>query len=162
MKAPFKETEAVMVMQVCFLTEDIDATLRWFCQLLDKSVPPVNEQPDPEIARTQYKGAPAEVGFRQALMKWRGTQLEFIQPDHRPSVWRDWLNEHGPGIHHVGFAVGNFEDARASLADLGLPIIQEGAWPTGRYAYADARPEVGAFVEILDVDADEVRTHGMD
>jgi len=162
MKTPFKESEAVMVMQVAFVVEDIDSALRWFAELLDKPVPPTNGAPPPAIAKTEYLGKSAQVGFTQALMKWRGTQLEFIQPDNSPSVWRDWLNEHGPEIHHVGFAVGDFEAARSSLEDLGLPIVQQGEFPKGRYAYADARPMVGAFVEILDVDADDVRAHGMD
>ncbi|MEW1811948.1 VOC family protein [Pseudarthrobacter phenanthrenivorans] len=162
MRTPFRAEEAVMAMQVCFVTEDIEATVKWFAELLDLPMPPIVGSTDPEVAQTQYLGQRVDVEFRQALMKWRGTQLEFVQPGPGPSVWRDWLNEHGPGIHHVGFAVSDFDAARRSLVDLGLPIVQEGAFHKGRYAYARPQKPIGGFVEILDVDADEVRAYGMD
>jgi len=161
MRVPLKESESPMIMQVCFVTEDIETTLNWFAELLGKDVPAINSAPDPDIAQTKYFGESVHVGFKQALMRWRDTQLEFIQPDQSPSVWRDWMNEHGPGIHHVAFAVADFDAARTSMVESGLSIIQEGAFPKGRYAYADARAMTGAFVELLDVDADEVKAYGM-
>ncbi|WP_415854170.1 VOC family protein [Sinomonas sp. G460-2] len=162
MKTPFKAEDAAMAMQVCYVTDDIEATTKWFAELLDRPAPAIVEAPDPEVAKTKYHGKPAAVEFRQALMKWRGTQLEFIQPGPGPSIWRDWLDKHGAGLHHVGFAVKDFEAARESLVALGLPIVQEGEFPNGRYAYTEPAPAIGGFVEILDVDADEVRAYGMD
>lgn len=160
MNFPFKEKDAAMIMQVCFVTDDIGATVDWFAKLLGKEVPRIFE-PNPAELETQYFGQSAHIGFKQAIMRWRGTQLEFIQPDQSPSVWRDWMNEHGSGIHHVGFAVDDFDAARSSLESAGLQIVQEGSFPRGRYAYADARAIAGSFVEILDVDVEDVKAHGM-
>jgi hypothetical protein len=154
-KTPIRESESVMAMQLCFVTEDIEESMAFFGAIIDKSVPEIGSEPPIEVARSRYLGQEAEFGFRIASMVWRSTIIEFIQPDHRPSAWREFLDRNGPGIHHVGFAVPDIDATVESLAGIGVPLLQDGFFDGGRYAYSDSEPQLGAVIELLQFDDPE-------
>lgn len=56
-------------------------------------------------------------------------QLELIEPDHQPSTWRDYLNEHGEGLHHIAFAVEGMKEKIMLLEGKGFPLQQKGSTP---------------------------------
>jgi len=39
----------------------------------------------------------------QAFFELGSVQIELIQPDENPSVWREDLDKNGEGIHHIAF-----------------------------------------------------------
>lgn len=55
------------------------------------------------MARRRWRG---EVGF----FDMGSLQLELIEPDQQPSTWRDYLNEHGEGPHHIAFVVEGMKE----------------------------------------------------
>ena len=80
-----------------------------------------------------------------------GIQLELIQPNEKPSTWRNFLDEHGEGIHHVAFQVRNSAEKVAKAEAAGLHLIQHGVYGdgSGEYNYLDA-PELKCIVELLE------------
>lgn len=80
-----------------------------------------------------------------------GMQLELIQPNDKPSTWRNFLVEHGEGIHHVAFQVKDSKASRANAEAAGLKLVQRGVYGdgSGEYNYFDA-PELKCIVEILE------------
>lgn len=65
-------------------------------------------------------------------------EIELIEPLEGPSVHRDFLAEHGEGVHHV--ACFEFDDPYAvaeAFAEAGVPIVQEGTWYDTHYMYFD-------------------------
>jgi methylmalonyl-CoA/ethylmalonyl-CoA epimerase len=48
-------------------------------------------------------------------------QLQLVQPLQPGHPLTAWLEQHGPGLHHLCLAVGNVEGAGSELVQLGLP-----------------------------------------
>ncbi|MFV0253491.1 MAG: VOC family protein [Beutenbergiaceae bacterium] len=152
MKTPIRDTESVMAMQVCFVTDDIERTLAFFGDIIGKPTPEIGKEPPVELARPRYLGEDTNIGFRQAAFTWRNTIIEFIEPDQTPSAWRDWLDRHGPSVHHLGFTVPDMDAASESLTEAGVPTLQDGHFPGGRYAYTDSEKQLGTLIELLEID----------
>ena len=66
-------------------------------------------------------------------------QLELIQPVAGPSIHREFLDAHGPGLHHVCFAVDDVEAACAAAEAAGVPVLMRGSMMDGEieFAYVD-------------------------
>ena len=79
------------------------------------------------------------------------TQLEIIQPLEGQNIFSDFLEEHGPGLHHFRFTVSDFEERCTFLEKNGIEKISSG---TGvhigtKWAYFDTRDILeGILIEL--------------
>ncbi|MNL47508.1 hypothetical protein D3C87_1703000 [compost metagenome] len=105
-----------------------------------------------DIAQTRYNGGPTEARAKLAFFDMGSLQLELIEPDHQPSTWRDYLNEHGEGPHHIAFVIEGMQEKIMLLEGKGFPLQQKGEYTGGRYAYMDTFKELKVLVELLEND----------
>ncbi|MFH1639832.1 MAG: VOC family protein [Chloroflexota bacterium] len=64
--------------------------------------------------------------------------LEFISPVEGKPIYRDFLEKHGEGLHHIAFAVDDLDAETAKLVARGIPVITSVKRPNGRgFAYFD-------------------------
>ena len=142
------------VFQLCFVTHDLEASLRWFGDLTGKEASHIGKAADPEEANATYHGKPASVGCRLAIFKFANLDVEFLEPGPEKSAWRDLLEERGPGVHHIAFRTRNMTKRGAYLQEQGLPLLQQAEFDGGggRYAYFDATPQIGIQLELLEWD----------
>ncbi len=99
---------------------------------------------------TEYKIASAFSG---------GVEFQLIQVlggDH--DVCAEFLQQHGPGIHHVGVYVNDLDAHVAAYAKQGIGVLQSGHLPAGgktrvisKYAYLDTEPLCGIVLELLEL-----------
>ena len=89
-----------------------------------------------------------------AFFYFNGLQVEFIQPNDAPSVWRDHLERYGEGIHHLSFQVKGMEQVIGQCQAWGMTLEQKGEYRNGngRYAYLNALEDLKIFVELLESD----------
>jgi methylmalonyl-CoA/ethylmalonyl-CoA epimerase len=84
-------------------------------------------------------------------------QLELIQPLQGPSIYHEWLEERGFGVHHIGFHVPRLEPIAATLAADGFPSVQAGSGygvdGDGAFAYFDLVEALGLYLEIIETPA---------
>ena len=86
------------------------------------------EAGDYAVTQTEYKGQPAPGA--QSLLAFfdvgPGLQLELIQPNEEPSTWREFLDKHGEGVHHLAFNVNgmNMQQAVVNCQDFGMTLEQ--------------------------------------
>lgn len=146
----FLDTDAVA--QICFVTNDLDTSARWFADLVGKEMPPEGKAAEPDVAKATYLGQPATVGCRIRMFKFGNIDLELLEPGKEPSAWRDWLDAHGPGCHHIAFRTRNLTKKNAYLESKGHKLLQRGETDgaMGRYAYYDTQKELGALIELLE------------
>jgi methylmalonyl-CoA/ethylmalonyl-CoA epimerase len=68
-----------------------------------------------------------------------------------PSIYKEWLDEHGEGVHHIAVMRATMEDAAETedhLAQLGAPVIMEGRIGDSiRFFYVDAQPTLKVILE---------------
>ena len=74
-----------------------------------------------------------------------------IQPNEAPSTWRNFLNEHGEGMHHIAFQVRDSSKQVANAEAAGLKLVQHGTYGdgSGEYNYLEA-PDLKCIVELLE------------
>jgi methylmalonyl-CoA/ethylmalonyl-CoA epimerase len=144
------------VMQICFVTADLAASMAWFEGLTGKKAAHVGGAAPHDVARATHLGQPAEVSCRLALYRFGNIDVEFLEPGPEPSVWRSVLEDKGPGCHHIAFKTRNLTRHDAFLRQRGHPLLQGGEFQGGhgRYAYYDTARELGVLVELLEFDAD--------
>ena len=138
------------VCQVAVVVDDIAAYAKRYARLLGMPVPEVRQTGPAEQTRILYRGQPTEGRAKLAFFQ-AGPQLaiELIEPVGGPSIWREHLDEHGPGVHHIAFRVPDMDRAVANLADEDMPVAQSGHFAGGRYAYIDSVRQLGVMLELL-------------
>lgn len=142
------------VFQICFVTHDLEESLRWFGDLTGKEPSHIGKLADPTVAKAIYMGKPASLAARLAIFRFSNLDVEFLEPGPEPSAWRDLLERKGPGVHHIAFRTRNMTRRSAYLEDKGLPLLQRAEFDglNGRYAYFDSTPQLGIQLELLEWD----------
>lgn len=127
------------ITQVGMVVNDIEQTSKDWAELLGVPVPPVIVTDTMDIAQTQYNGQPSPARAKLAFFSLGDkVSLELIEPDRNPSTWRESLDAHGEGVHHIAFVIKGMQDKIALMEKLGLKCVQKGEYTGGRYAYLDA------------------------
>lgn len=135
--------------QVAYVVRDLGAAEEWFKKVW--GVPVFVRMENMSFPATStYRGKPSASSMSIALGYAKETQIELIQPLTGPSLYTDFLDAKGPGLHHVAFAVPDFAEAVAGLKAHGLEALIEGHFDTGTdFAYFDCSAAGASVVEIL-------------
>ncbi len=140
--------------QVGFVVHDIENASRNYAMIFGCEPAEANPNGDYAITKTKVFGEPApEAASKLAFFNLSdGVQLELIEPNDKPSVWRDHLDKYGEGIHHIAFVVDSIDETVAECEKLGMVLEQEGFYGdgSGKYAYLDAFDLLKCRVELLE------------
>lgn len=150
-----KALDDFTIVQLGLIVRDLETTKHQVAEFLGVEVPPTVESGDYAVTQTVYDGQPApDAACQMAFFYFGNLQVEFIQPNEAPSVWRDQLEQRGEGLHHIAFQVKGMKRYVHDLEALGIPMVQKGEYRrgNGRYAYFDARKTLRMFFELLESD----------
>ena len=74
--------------------------------------------------------------------------IELIQTVEGKSLWADFLETKGEGIHHIAYSVSNWDDVASKIKQQGCTMLIGGIAPNGkRWAYFRVNPG-GIIVEV--------------
>jgi catechol 2,3-dioxygenase-like lactoylglutathione lyase family enzyme len=147
-------------VQIAWVTRDLDATEKALTTLLGAKqwvrMPGIHFGPD----ACTFRGRPADFVADISLSYAGDTQLELIAPVSGESIYTEFLDSVGAGLHHVCVEADSADAFDAALRDAerhGTPVVQQGVMPGGmRFAYVSA-PEAGVpYIEIAHI-PDEIR-----
>ncbi|TBL69718.1 VOC family protein [Paenibacillus thalictri] len=141
-----------VIAQIGILVHDIEKTSQAYADFFGVENPGWSITAAVESAQTQYRGERTEARAKLAFFKMGSLQLELIEPDEHPSTWREYLDEHGEGPHHIAFRIEGMKDKVAALEGGGMPLLQKGEYTGGRYAYIDTMETLKVIVELLESD----------
>ncbi|BBX22781.1 lactoylglutathione lyase [Mycolicibacter terrae] len=142
-------------VQIAWVTSDLAATESMLSALLGVRkwirMPGVHFAPD----TCSYRGEPADFVADIALSYLGDMQLELIAPVSGRSIYSDFLDDSGPGLHHICIEADDPDGFAAMLDDAaarGAELVSQGVMPGGiRFAYVSA-PDAGVpFVEIAHI-----------
>jgi len=142
----------VTMTQVGIIVQDIEAKARAWAEVLGLPVPEIMITDTYERAQTEYNGKPSNARAKLAFFHLGQVDLELIEPVGKPSTWQDQLDEHGDSLHHIAFEIEGMSAKVAYLGAKGLPLVQRGEYPGGRYAYINGNAQLGAILELLEND----------
>lgn len=144
------------VAQVALLVPDLKGAIDTWSAMLGL---PVDEWlvytygPD-NVADLTYRGEQGRFRMQLAL-GGHAPQVELIQAIDGPSIYEEWLDRHGHGLHHLGFVVRSVERAVAQATAAGLELIQYGRGygldGDGGFAYFDSTAMTGLICEAIEV-----------
>ena len=96
------------------------------------------------------RGEPADFVIHVSIVYVGDMQLEVIQPVSGDSIYAEFLEKNGPGLHHICFDVDDMAASLAAAAELGLTVHQQGSMMGGTmdFAYIDGTLHGVPYVEI--------------
>jgi catechol 2,3-dioxygenase-like lactoylglutathione lyase family enzyme len=145
-------------VQIAWVTDDQEATAQALTTLLGARrwvrMPGVHFGPD----TCRLRGQPADFVADVALSYAGDTQLELVTPVRGDSIYAEFLERHGPGLHHVCTEAADeqaFEAAVRAAQDHGAELVCDGIMPGGmRFAYVTAAHVGVPYLEIAHLSGD--------
>jgi catechol 2,3-dioxygenase-like lactoylglutathione lyase family enzyme len=142
-------------VQIAWVTRDLDATEKALTTLLGAKkwvrIPSVHFAPD----TCTFRGRPADFVAHISLSYAGDTQLEVIAPVSGESIYTEFLDRVGPGLHHICVEApdtGAFDAALADAESHGAPVVQQGVMPGGmRFGYVSAEAAGVPYIEIAHI-----------
>jgi catechol 2,3-dioxygenase-like lactoylglutathione lyase family enzyme len=132
------------INQVALVVHDLEQVAKNYWTILGIGPWAIYEWEAPLVYDRTYHGQRAWARERIALAQVGAVQLELVQPVEGPSIYRDWLEAHGEGLHHMNFLVDDVDQTVAALAEIGVPTMQSGRFgppeQRGAYNYVDVWP----------------------
>lgn len=140
-------------IQIAIIVEDIDKARREWADLLNVPVPEIIEQPKPEgpISGLTYRGKETSYGLKLAVIEApQGFIIELHQMlDNGDSTFKEFVEKHGYGVHHLGFQVGERRDAVVGeLEERGYEMRTVGIYPDGSWTIVDSENTLGVNLNI--------------
>lgn len=136
-------------IQIALVVEDIEKAARAWSELFGVPVPPIRDTPPIPDPDQTYRGRPACYGLKLAVIEAGAFVIELHEPDHNESTFREFLDRHGNGVHHLGFCVGERRDAVVSeLEELGYALRTVGYYPGSSWTIVDSEDTLGVNLNI--------------
>jgi hypothetical protein len=102
------------------------------------------------VTEARYRGRPTTVDLSLALAHVGPVQIELIeQHGGHPSAYRDSVPEGQTGFHHIGRLTDDLDAEYARFSRMGADTVYEGLAGDARFAYFDARAQVGCMLEYI-------------
>lgn len=139
-------------IQICLVVEDIERAARKWAELFGVDVPEIRTSsfmPDPDQT---YRGQTANYSVKVANIQGPGFVIELHEPDENPSTFREFLDKHGNGVHHLGYEVNGRRDAIVGeLESMGYPLRTVGYYPGSSWTIVDTEDDLGVNLNIKPV-----------
>jgi Glyoxalase/Bleomycin resistance protein/Dioxygenase superfamily len=125
------------IVQVALVVSDLRATMKRYHEVLGWGPWNVYEYRRPWLNGEELHGKPAAYTMLGAETQVGSVWFELLEPGEGPSIYKEWLEAHGEGVHHL----------MVDSEEYVLPPASDGA----------LRPPTDAEVVALDSKAAELR-----
>lgn len=132
------------IKQIAIAVKDLESVAESYWNILGIGPWAIYEWEAPTVYDRKYRGKSTTAREKIALAEVGNVELELVQPIDGDSIYQDWLDEHGEGLHHLKFLVEDVDKTAAILAEEGFPSIQSGRFGPeggkGAYNYIEIEP----------------------
>jgi methylmalonyl-CoA/ethylmalonyl-CoA epimerase len=140
-------------VQVGVVVRDVDRTVAFMSDVFGIRSFRVMDWPPadrPNLKRF-YRGKLSNYTSRMAWADLGPIELELIQPLEGESIFREYLENHGEGIHHLKFIVSEIESVIEHLSEIGIEASQrgEGLRQGTEWVFFDTERLLGFGIEIM-------------
>lgn len=141
-----------VIAQIGILVHEIEKTSQAYADFFGVKNPGWSLTDTVDKAETEFKGNSTDARAKLAFFDMGSLQLELIEPDQRPSTWREYLDQHGEGPHHIAFYIKGMKEKITMMERSQMPLMQKGEYTGGRYAYMDTFKDLKIILELLEND----------
>jgi Glyoxalase/Bleomycin resistance protein/Dioxygenase superfamily len=136
------------LFQLGFMVDDlVTAATKWADVF---RIGPFHVLPPFDVPCT-YRGVDTRIDMQIAVAQAGPVQIELIhQRDDRPSVYREFAERHGSGVHQLCTVAADYDAKKAYYVARGYPLVCEIASSTPRTAFFDTFDEFGFYTEVAE------------
>lgn len=140
------------IQQVCIVVKNLQKTMEDYWNILGIGPWAIFTFEPPAATGLRCNGKPAWGRYRGAVAQVGPVELELIETIEGTSIYQDWIDEHGEGLHHMKFMVEDLDVDRVTktMEGLGFPSIMSGHHgPEGKwhFSYFNTRKALHAIWE---------------
>src|SRR5438093_2742837 len=132
------------ISQIAIVVNDIDDALEKYHRVLGWGPWNVYEHKPPALHHTYLHGEPTDFTMIGAETHVGPIVVELLQPVDGPSIYKEWLEEHGEGLHHIAVMRHTPEESEETMRHfngLGADVLMEGRiGETIHFYYLDTGP----------------------
>jgi hypothetical protein len=139
------------ISQIAVVTHDLQATMEQYTTLLGWGPWNVYRHEPPRLHATELHGEATEYTMLGAETHVGGMGFELLQPLEGPSIYREWLEEHGEGLHHVAVMLHDVDEStelKRRFAAVGAEVLMGGRIGESiEFFYLDTEPSLKIIIE---------------
>ncbi len=137
------------IFQIGIVVRSIDRSMTRYWDILGLGPWRVHTyRPETGLTRMTIRGKETDYAMKLAMAYTGPMMWELIEPLSGPTIYADFLEQKGEGLHHVHCLVADYEKALTWLEKKGIGILMSGTMAQGSYAYLDTEKSLGFIIEI--------------
>ncbi|MFJ6651095.1 VOC family protein [Streptomyces sp. NPDC091290] len=141
------------VIEICFVTRDHRRTMEGLVRL---GIGPwrIYTFDSRTVTERTYQGAEADYAIKVCFADVGDLAVEIMQPLYGPSIFQQYLDEHGEGIQHVAFDIEGrpWTERIAEFHNRGFPMSQSGRFAgQNGFAFFATEQATGTTFETYDI-----------
>ena len=105
---------------------------------------------EPEYRDLTYRGKTGKFKIRIALAKAGPIQIELMQPLYGETIYDEFAQRKGYGLHHLGIKTDNMEQSVKEMQEKGFRVIQSGNRPGVKWGYLSTEDQTDVIFELLE------------
>lgn len=137
------------IIQIAHLVQDLDDAMAQYYQVCNIGPWDVYTYGPHNIRNSFYRGKPAEHIYKIAVCWVNGIQMELMQPVSGYSIYDEYIEKHGYGLHHLKLYFKDCTQAIAHYEARGYRVVQSGNIGDDVFYYLDTEERFqGAVIEL--------------
>ncbi|MGB9680568.1 MAG: VOC family protein [Desulfurella sp.] len=142
------------VLQVAVVVDDLYKAMKHYYEIYGIGPWKVYTFNSSTVSDMVIRDKSSNYSMKLSLCNIGNVQWELIQPLDEKSIYYEFLKEHGPGLHHVAFAVNDYDETVNYFRQNGIGVLQGGLWNNLQYTYLDTQSTMSAIAEIYQISKD--------
>lgn len=140
-------------IQINIIVKDIEKAAELWAKLLGVEVPEISINHLEGGENYTYRGEPITCDLKVAAIPMEGWFLELHEPVGGESSFKEFVDKHGYGVHHLGFEVGDRRDeVIKELSEMGFDTNRTlGIYPGSSWTIVDSEEALGVNLNIKPV-----------
>ena len=143
------------VDQVAVVVQDLDRAMERYWSQLGIGPWDVYTYGPHRLSRMTFRGQDRPHTMKLGLAFVGPTMYELIESVSGPSIYDEFLQQRGEGLHHLGYYVDDIDQAIAAMESRGYVLLQSGRGfgtdRDGAYAYFDTERDLGCILEAIEL-----------
>jgi methylmalonyl-CoA/ethylmalonyl-CoA epimerase len=150
-------TFPIPISQVALVVNDLEKSMRQYSDTMGWGPWTIYEYEPPRIHDIVVRGVPQEFTWIGAETPVGSTYVELLQPLEGPSPFRQFIDERGEGLHHIGYWAKSMQEAdkiRDMFQARGSPLLMSAWIDRVFFYYVDTAPMI---IEVWTGDLDSLK-----
>jgi methylmalonyl-CoA/ethylmalonyl-CoA epimerase len=134
------------VKHISYVVKDVNVAAHHFNVIMGFQF---NRQFDAVFANGMVRGKAAHFEAKIAVAELGTFAFELLQPVKGNTIWKEFLDEKGEGMHHFGALVTDLDSEISRFKALGVDLLQWGETEHAKVAFFDTSKTTGMLLELI-------------